>query len=139
MFEGRADGVNSIALSANERWALLGCENKSLRLWELEWDCKFPKQKDWDEGARPHIENFLTLHTPYASTERDARKRLLRCGHPSWDDNDWLRLLETLQRSGYGWLNPDGVRRELEKMTAEWQGPPPMPWARENQSGEPAK
>jgi hypothetical protein len=24
---------------------------------------------------------------------------------------------------GYGWLQPDGVRHELEKMGADWKGP----------------
>ena len=33
-----------------------------------------------------------------------------------------------MQHRGYGWLRPEGVRRELEKMTAEWQGPPKMTW-----------
>ena len=29
---------------------------------------------------------------------------------------------------GNCWLRSKGVRRQLEKMTAEWQGPPKMPW-----------
>jgi hypothetical protein len=34
----------------------------------------------------------------------------------------------TLQYAGYGWLNPEGAGRELERMASEWQDPPPMPW-----------
>jgi hypothetical protein len=32
--------------------------------------------------------------------------------------------MNTLGCVGFGWLRPAGVRRELEKMTASWQGPP---------------
>ena len=28
--------------------------------------------------------------------------------------------------AGYGWLRPEGVRRKLEEMAAEWTGP--LPW-----------
>jgi hypothetical protein len=35
-------------------------------------------------------------------------------------------LLEILSYGGYGWLRPEGVRRELEKMAAAWTGPPPL-------------
>jgi hypothetical protein len=28
--------------------------------------------------------------------------------------------------TGYGWLRPDGVRRELEKMAAAWHEPPTL-------------
>ena len=62
---------------------------------------------------------------PVAGDERDF---LMRRGRPSWGDNDWRGLLQTLQHAGYGWLRPDGVRRELERMKAQWQGPPPVPW-----------
>jgi hypothetical protein len=36
-------------------------------------------------------------------------------------------ILIDFQYRGYGWLRPEGVRRQLEKMTAEWQRPPRMP------------
>ena len=37
------------------------------------------------------------------------------------------RLLRELGLRGYGWLRPEGVRRKLEEMTANWQEPPLLP------------
>jgi hypothetical protein len=47
---------------------------------------------------------------------------------PAWTVADFQNLLTDLQYRVFGWLRPKGVRRQLEKMTAEWQGPPLMPW-----------
>src|SRR5205814_503438 len=44
----------------------------------------------------------------------------------SWTKDDFRRLLDRLGCAGYGWLRPEGVRRELEKMAADWRGPPPL-------------
>jgi hypothetical protein len=38
------------------------------------------------------------------------------------------RLLDMLACAGYGWLRPEGVKRECEKMVANWHGLPPLPW-----------
>ena len=37
----------------------------------------------------------------------------------AWTEDDFQRLLYTLGCAGYGWLRPEGVRRELERMAAE--------------------
>jgi WD40 repeat protein len=123
-FEGHTADVGSVALSADGRWALSGSDDTTLRLWELDWDCEFPKQEDWDEGARPYAEIFLTLHYPV------GEDGLSRVGKPNWTEEDFQSLLTELQYRGYGWLRPEGVRKQLEKMTAEWQGLPPLPWER---------
>jgi WD40 repeat protein len=115
-------GIETVALSTDGRWALSGGKDKLLHLWRLEWGCDFPEQADWDEGARPYLENFLTLHCAL------GEEGLTRVGMPNWTDVDFQKLHTHLQYCGYGWLRPEGVRRQLEKMTAEWQGPPAMPW-----------
>ena len=82
---------------------------------------------DWDESARPHLENFLTLHTPYAGTlpqsreptEEEIALALTRRGKPTWMEEDFKGLLTTLGCAGYGWLRPEGLRRELERMAKE--------------------
>jgi WD40 repeat protein len=121
VFRGHTNKVTSVALSADGRWALSGSADGTFRVWELEWDYEFPEQKDWDEGARPHLENFLTLHCAV------KEGGLARVGKPTWSQEEFQELLLDLQYRGYGWLRSEGVRRQLGKMTAEWQGPPPMP------------
>jgi len=102
-------------------WALSGSEDESLRLWQLVWDYEFPGSADWDDGAQPCLETFLTLHCPYGDDG-------ISCvGKPQWTDDDFERLLFTLGCVGYGWLRPEGVKKKLEEMAANWQGPPPLP------------
>jgi hypothetical protein len=175
-----------------------------VRLWELDWDLVAHEPADWDEGARPYLEAFLSRQTPYAAelptndqfaeensaeleasaeensaelepgaeenqaelearaarylAELEGRKSLTpssqvgsrsqhrrelptnarpskemillaltRHGQPRWTEDDFQRLLRTLGWAGYGWLRPDGVRRELQQMAATWQGPPRLP------------
>ena len=100
--------------------ALSGSPDNTLRLWELDWEYEFPDAADWYEEARPHLDIFLTLHCP---CENDG---LTRVGEPKWNDDDFGQLITQLQREGFGWLRPEGIRRELEKMTANWQGPPSL-------------
>ena len=58
--------------------------------------------------------NFLTLHTPYASLDPALSEALVRRGRPTWNHDDWLALLRTLQHAGFGWLRPEGVERDQE-------------------------
>ena len=110
----------SVGLSIDGRWALSGSCDKTLRLWELDWDCVFPDPVDWDERARPHLEIFLALHCPA------GEDGFTRVGRPGWTEEGFQNLLTDLQYRGYGWLGPEVVRRQLLKMTEEWQGPPPL-------------
>jgi len=130
-FEGHTDQVNSVGISPDGRWALSGGKDKTLRLWELDWECEFPPPADWDEAARPYLESFLILHTPYAAelpqdhapSEEEIRLALTHRGKPSWSEQEFNGLIRQLQYVGYGWLRPEGVRNELDRMTKKWKGP----------------
>jgi len=96
------------------------------------WELDDRELADWDEGARPHLANFLTLHTPYLGalprdrepTEEEVTLALTRGGQPVWDEMDFEDFLETLGCAGYGWLRPEGVRHELARTAAGWQVSP---------------
>jgi hypothetical protein len=127
-FEGHTQAVHSVAISPDGRWALSGSDDMTLRLWELVWEYEFPDVAAWDEDARPHLENFLSVHTPYASflppdrtpSEEEIHQVPTRRGRPTWTDGDFEQLLCRLACVGYGWLRPAGVRKKLEEMAATW-------------------
>jgi hypothetical protein len=133
-FEGHKDSVCSVCLSCDGRLALSGSHDRSIQVWILDWDLEAKRRSDWDEGARPYLEMFLSAHTPWGAelpvkrepSEQELQLALTRRGKPRWTERDFERLLFTLGCAGYGWLRPEGVRRELEKMAASWQGPPPL-------------
>lgn len=108
--EGHTAAVTSVCLSADGRWAVSGGEDNKLRLWEIDWDYEFPGWAEWDEAARPHLESFLNLHSPYADD------RVGRAGTPQWSDDDLHRLLVEFEHRGLGWIRPGCVRKMLEKM-----------------------
>ena len=126
-FEGHTGWVSSVCLSFDSRWALSGSGDETLMLWKLDWELESVEPPDRDEGARPYLETFLTLHTPYGGklpedrkpAEEEIRLALTRKGKPSWREEDFQKLLQTLSYAGYGWINPDGIRREMEKITRE--------------------
>src|SRR5262249_17327769 len=108
-FEGHAGSVHSVSWSPDGRYAPTGSEDKTLRLWELDWEFEQNQPADWDEGARPFLNAFLILHTPSGDD-------LVRRGKPNWTEDDFRCLLDKLGCAGYGWLRPEGIRSELEKM-----------------------
>ncbi|HBT96147.1 MAG TPA: hypothetical protein DEB25_00105 [Desulfobulbaceae bacterium] len=66
--------------------------------WNFNWEYEFPGWHDWDEGARPYLDIFLSLH-------------------PNWTDEDFNSILiPDLQNRGYGWLRPEGVRAQLDEL-----------------------
>jgi len=135
VFTGHTDWVWSVSLSADGRFALSGSW-KMVRLWELDWELEARDPADWDEGAGPYLETFLTQHTPYAGvlphdrhpSEQEIQQALTRRGRPTWTEQDFQELIRHLQDVGYGWLRPEGVHRKLEEMARSWNGPPPLKW-----------
>jgi hypothetical protein len=103
-------------------------------LWELDWELEARDPVDWDNGALSYLEVFLTQHTPYTGVLPHWRKpfpweiqqALTRRGKPTWNEQDFQDLLRQLQYGGYGWLQPEGVRRKLGEIANSWQGPPPF-------------
>jgi len=137
--EGHTARITSVGFSPDGRWALSGSQTElgndsTLRLWELEWDLQVPDSADWDDGAGRFLESFLVQRTPYTGTlpadrlptEPELTRALTRAGKPHVTEPAFQQLMHTLGCAGYGWLRPEGVRRELEKMAAIWQGPPPL-------------
>ncbi len=132
-FEGHTQEVESVCLSADGRFALSGSWDKTLKLWILDWELEDRQPANWDEGARPYLETFLTQHTPYAATLPEDREpteleiylAITRLGTPTWTEEDFQNLLYTLGCVGYGWLRPEGVRQHLDAMAASWEGASP--------------
>jgi WD40 repeat protein len=104
--------VFSISLYRNGRFLAVSGTDE-IRIWELTWEIDFPDFIDWDEGAQPYLEIFLTLNTPYDQGGSS------RGGRPVWTEEDFQQLLVQLRYRGYGWLRPDGVRRKLQEMAAQ--------------------
>jgi WD40 repeat protein/serine/threonine protein kinase len=108
--QGHTDSVRSVAVSSDGLHIVSGSSDNTLRVWELIWDLEFPDPVDWNEGVRPYLEIFLTL----------------RKG--KWGEEDFKLLIDELaSKRGYGWVRPEGVRKELEKMTREYSESPGLP------------
>jgi WD40 repeat protein/serine/threonine protein kinase len=133
-FEGHTKSVYSVCMSTDGRHILSGGKDQMLRVWALDWELEDNQLADWDEGAQPYLENFLSCHTPYSSmlppnrqpTEVEVSQALTRQGRPTWRDEDLEGLLYTLGCAGYGWLRPKSVRRKLEESAASWDDPPEL-------------
>lgn len=138
VFPRQAAYVTSISFASDGQSVLIGTHDGSIQLWQLVWESEFPEPMDWHEDARPHLETFLTLCTPYARalatdrepSEEDVREILRRRGRPVWDEDAFQGLLRTLESMGHGWLKREGIRRELERTSQGWQEPPPPPQVR---------
>ena len=117
VFEGHHQAISAVTFAPAGDIAVSAGLDRIIRLWHLDWEPEVLPLAFWDEKARPSLEIFLTLKTPY------HKKGPVRKGKPVWDDGDFKQLLKDLQNRGFGFLRPHGVRRELEEMSYYWNGP----------------
>jgi len=124
----------ALCMGGDGKHVLWGNQDGSIGLGLLDWELEEREPEDWDEAARPWLESFLACRTPPLGrlpedgepTEDELRRGLTRRGAPAWGEDDFASLLDTLGCAGFGWLRPEGVRRELERMARSWTGPAPI-------------
>jgi hypothetical protein len=122
--------VNAVSWSGDGCHFLSASGDNTVKLWFLDWELANNQPADWDEGARPYLEAFLTAHRPFTATlpqdrgptKDEITRALTRKGQPAWTEEDFQHLLYTLGGAGYGWLSPDGIRRQLEQMATRRSG-----------------
>jgi WD40 repeat protein/HEAT repeat protein len=130
ILEGHSRPVDAMAFSPDGRWLASG-DDESVRLWFLDWELEDRAPADWDDAAAPYLDHFLANHRPFGGTLPDQRaptraevaQALRRQGQPQWSEEDFRQLLSTLGSAGYGWLRPEGVRRELQARQASFAAP----------------
>jgi WD40 repeat protein len=138
ILHGHRQGVGCIAVSPDVRYALSGGGDGNSFLWALDWELADNEPPYWDDRAWPWLETFLTLHTPYLArwddpkasgssrlfrrhagspdqspSKEEIARMLTRAGSPIWCEEDFHRLMDELGRAGFGWLQPEDVRRQL--------------------------
>ncbi|MCI4626281.1 MAG: WD40 repeat domain-containing protein, partial [Candidatus Magnetoovum sp. WYHC-5] len=110
-FEGLTGNITASAFSSDGKYVLSGNHLGNVNMWYIEWDLKVKDFAQWDDGALPYIENFLTLHTPYLRN-KPIRQKLA----PLWTDEEFKRMVRELGCRGFGWLKPKGIRNKLVQM-----------------------
>ncbi|WP_420266247.1 protein kinase domain-containing protein [Candidatus Magnetominusculus dajiuhuensis] len=102
----------AIAISPDCRYIVTGGDDAVAGVWYADWQITVKKLTEWDEGARPFLEIFLSLAT---SGKYPPVKK------PQWTEEDFSALLKDLSLRGYGWLSADGIKNKLNEMAADWK------------------
>ncbi len=145
-FKG-SDSIVSVSVSPDGRFALSADQSGNIRTWMLDWELEEREPAEWDPGATPHLEAFLNSSIPIVAQAPGNREPLDNSfaparylhGKPQWTEQDFNRLLYSLGCAGYGWLRPEGVKKQLENMAREMpeEGVPP-PWGMPEAEAGPA-
>jgi WD40 repeat protein len=96
VFDGGSNAVFAVFFSPDGLQILAGGK-AGISVRDIEYDFTFPGWRDWDDGALPFLQTFLTLR-------------------PAYTEADFSGLITELQNRGYGWLRPDGIRAKLNEM-----------------------
>jgi WD40 repeat protein len=110
---GHKHPVETIHISGDGR-LLFSLGDGKIFKWILDWDLDDSEPVDWDERARPHLNNFLALHS--------GRNIFGGWKRPSWRKSDFEKFLLTLRYAGYGRLKVEGVGAELKRSARHWAG-----------------
>jgi WD40 repeat protein len=130
VIQGHEGAVEDVRISMDGRFAATAGIDGMVKTWALDWDLGTAGEEEWDPAAGVYIDHFLTVHTPYAAELKPnvqpdlglLNQALARKGKPIWNEVDFAQLLHTLGCAGFGWIAPDVVERELERMASRRTG-----------------
>jgi WD40 repeat protein len=98
------ESITSVDISADGQFVISGSGDHTVKLFFIDRELEDAQPVDWDEGARPYLEAFLTLHTPDAGqlpqdrepTGDEVKLALTRHGKPTWTEADFQDLRRKL-------------------------------------------
>jgi WD40 repeat protein/serine/threonine protein kinase len=104
--EGHAGAVADLVVDRDGGTAASVGSDGSVRLWFLDWEPELAERGQWDDRVRPFLQVFLRQR------ESDSGEG----APPAWSAHQLEALLEDLGRRGFGWLAPERVEQELERL-----------------------
>ena len=107
IIEGHAGPVTDVVMGRDGGSALSAGADGSVRLWFLDWEPELPEGGHWDDRVRPFLQVFL----------RRCELATMGTGVPTWNEGDVRELLGDLAYRGFGWLEPERVEAEIERLS----------------------
>ncbi len=104
------------AIATEDGRRLIAFIGDTVMVWRLEWEFEPREEADWDKGALPMIDAFVSVHVPRVSADAGLPDFFVRRGAAQWSRPDFDQLMQRLSRFGFGWLRPDGVTANLQKL-----------------------